>query len=98
MLTGPEPRIGRYDASAPLRVWLRVIAVGVALNLLEAKGRRGRTRRGAQPSLPGPVPADADLVAVKARYAPAFQRALETTILALDPRDKNLLWFHFVEG
>src|SRR5438046_8237508 len=98
MLAGPTPRIASYNGTAPLGGYLRVCAMRVALDVLADGGpplvplgdeilARELAEQG-----------DHSRLALKRRYLPAFQTALENSLAALPERDRAIMRFHFVDG
>ena len=99
MLAGPEPRIAQYGGGASLAAYLRVCAMRIAFDVMDA-------------SRAGPVPVDdteelaRDLIEqaptsidlIRQRYLGTFQAALEGSLRGLPPRDKTILRFHFLDG
>lgn len=98
LLSGPRtgPQLAGYSGRGPLGGWLRVAAVRAAIDLLRQRS----------PELPDPAAAqgatapvaDAELAFLKARYAPAFQRAFEDALGALPARERTMLRLHVVDG
>jgi RNA polymerase sigma-70 factor (ECF subfamily) len=96
-LTGDNPRIAKYNGTAPLAAYLRVASVRIALDIVGAEK-------------PGPSADDEDLntelaqqahvefSVLRHRYLPMFQQALEGSIDSLSARDKTLLRLHFIDG
>ncbi len=91
-----RPKLAAYAGRGPLLAWLRVSAVGCALNL-----RRERRPEVADEGLLSGIPADAEdpvLRALKARYQTDFKAAFEAAVGQLEPRDRTLLRMRFVDG
>jgi RNA polymerase sigma-70 factor (ECF subfamily) len=97
LLVGPEPRITAYSGRGPLLAWLRVSVTRLALDSLRASARRAAPT---QDSLERAVASELDpySVMLKARYARAFQQALQDAVLTLSERDRNLLRLRLVDG
>jgi RNA polymerase sigma-70 factor (ECF subfamily) len=98
LFSGPQPRIGRYAAQAPLRAWLRIVASRLALDMVEEAGEH---RRAAGPSSVLEVlmaNADPEWLASKRDVQAAFQTALEESLADLDARQLLLLRMHFLDG
>lgn len=92
-----EPKILQYSGRGPLGGWLRVAAVRAALSLRRKRVDEPHTgeqmlERVAQGG------ADLEIVHLRARYAADFEAAFHDTIRALQPRDRNLLHLHFIDG
>jgi RNA polymerase sigma-70 factor (ECF subfamily) len=87
-------RISDYAGRGPLRGWLGVAAVRVALNL----------RRGKRPAAPDilaelvSAEADPELRHLKTLYRAEFRDALEAALRALPERSRALLRLSFVDG
>jgi len=99
LLVAPEggrARIAEYGGRGPLRGWLGVAALRVALNL----------RRGAgPPAAPTDVLAelasaepDPELRHLKTLYRAEFREALEAALAALSDRDRAILRLSYVDG
>jgi RNA polymerase sigma-70 factor (ECF subfamily) len=94
---GVPPKIAEYACRAPLRAWLRVVAVRAALNL--------RRRRASEPYdtidtrderlVAG---TDPELRLAKARHKAALEDAIRAAIERLSPKERALLRLHLVEG
>jgi RNA polymerase sigma-70 factor, ECF subfamily len=98
LLVGPAPKILLYRGLAPLRAWLRPVAVRVAYEV----GERGAFRnerpldsevldRLADPQT------DVELAALKLKLRDSFQQALREAFAALTARERNVLRLH-VQG
>jgi RNA polymerase sigma-70 factor (ECF subfamily) len=100
MLVGapPPPRITTYSGDGPLGAFVRVAAIRLAINLL-SRDPAARERNLDEPDATALALArvDPEQHAIAARYAPAFQRALDEVVASLSARDKALLRFHAVE-
>jgi RNA polymerase sigma-70 factor (ECF subfamily) len=92
---GSTAGIAQYRGRGPLRAWVRVAAVRVAL-----KVRAEQTRnKGEDPDLDilGPD-VDPVLQMVRERYASEFRTAFELALQTLEPGDRRLLRQQFVDG
>jgi len=95
---GVPPRIASYTGAGSLLGWLRVMAVR-----LHANARRDRARA---PIVTAPDELDdhaASLIAperalLDGTYGPALRVALSAGLRSLEPRDRALLRFHYVDG
>lgn len=98
LLTGPAPKIAQFTGSGPLGAWVRVATLRVALNHLQ--DRSGGVPTGDDRALDGLVAQEAspELQAIRTRWRPTFQAALERCLTGLSPRDKTLLRMHFIDG
>jgi RNA polymerase sigma-70 factor (ECF subfamily) len=91
---GGHSRIEDYSGRGPLRGWIGVTALRVALNL----------KRGVQPASPDILAelvsgeADPELRHLKQLYRAEFRDALEASLLALTERQRVLLRLCYVDG
>jgi RNA polymerase sigma-70 factor (ECF subfamily) len=98
LLVGPNAKIRDYRGGGALTSWVRTAAVRTALNL------RRRTRReiAADPMGAGLEPfeslLDPEIVLLRQRYMPEIDGALRRAIAALEPKDRLLLNFYYVDG
>jgi RNA polymerase sigma-70 factor (ECF subfamily) len=97
LLSGSNPKLAQYAGRAPLSGWLRIVAIRVGLNFVEA---------GTDPHIvPGDGPlvalvmadADPEWLASKQNVQAAFQAALEASFAELEPRQHLLLRMHFID-
>ena len=91
-----QVRLDDYAARGPLRGWVGVTALRVALNY-----KREATPGLAGEELLGELVAaepDAELRTLKTQYRAEFRAALEEALAALPPRQRVLLRLHFVDG
>ncbi len=96
LFTGRSPGILAYGGRGSLAGFLRVAASRAALQL---KGEGVRPLESAERAealaAPGPDP---ELAFLKAAYRGEFRSALEESIRALEPRDRNVLRLFFLDG
>jgi RNA polymerase sigma-70 factor, ECF subfamily len=91
---GERVRIDDYAGRGPLRGWVAITALRVALN----------AKRGARPASPDILAelvsseADPELRHLKTLYRAEFREALEAALLALPERPRALLRLSFVDG
>ncbi|MEO8699608.1 MAG: sigma-70 family RNA polymerase sigma factor [Kofleriaceae bacterium] len=91
---GERVRIAEYAGRGPLRGWLGVAALRVALNL----------KRGAQPASTEILAElvsgedDPELAHLKTLYRAEFREALEAALLALPERQRAVLRLSYVDG
>jgi RNA polymerase sigma-70 factor (ECF subfamily) len=98
LLFDRPPRITGYSGIGTLRSFVRVVAVRLGFDLLEADRRQ-------------PLPADPEVLArhlasspavesrlTLAEHGPRFQAAIEEAVRGLTAREKAVLRFHFVES
>jgi RNA polymerase sigma-70 factor (ECF subfamily) len=91
-----RPRITDYAGRGSLEGWVRVAAVRLALDLIEADGRHGPMRAAPDDDLFG-VTSDPELAYIKQRYLPHFRAAFGGAVAALLPEERNLLRFYVVD-
>jgi len=95
---GKRPKLAEYVGRGDLRGWLRVTAMRAALKM--------KARASAQPAAPSNEALleirssgdDPELLYMKELYGDAFRTAFRAAAGHLEPRDKNILRQHFVEG
>lgn len=89
---GSEPRIVDYEGKGPLRAWVRIAAMRIAMNRLRERRR----------DVLIDDEAFFDVVNTQdvphAHYAQACSEALRTAFAALNPRERNLLRLHHLHG
>jgi RNA polymerase sigma-70 factor (ECF subfamily) len=92
---GADARIASYSGRGSLLSWLRVAAVRIALNLLEARHpERNLTLSHVElEAMPG---ADPELEAIKSQYREAFQAAVTQALSALPLAQRRALRLHLV--
>ncbi len=86
-----------YAGRGPLVLWLRVAALRVALNLLDAEKPRAQAEPGSLRALAAPQPSP-ESVLERQRFNPEFKAALEDALRQLSTRERNYLRLYFVEG
>jgi RNA polymerase sigma-70 factor (ECF subfamily) len=92
-----EPaKISTYAARGPLIAWVRAAAVRTALNALEATKPQLSVSR----SIPGPSrgAGDPELALIRRQYGGALKAAVEAALRNLEPDDRNVLRFYFVDS
>lgn len=93
---GAEPRIAAYTARGPLKAWVRVAAVRLALDI------RARARRELPASddseLGQAVELDPEIALLKTTYAAEVNRALAGAITTLTARERAVLKLNVVDG
>ncbi len=93
----PRPRIRAYDAAGPLKLWIKVVAVRLAIDLHRARG--GAPAANASVSELAEAPSrDVETALTRARFKTEFQAALEEQLKALPERDRTILRLHLVQG
>jgi len=88
------PRFAAYAGRGDLAGLARVSAMREAVSLT----RRARPRELPDDDLLVGAQTDPELAAIRKRYADAFRRALEASLRALEPRERNLLRMHLLGG
>ncbi len=96
LFIGPPPRIEKYTGKGPLSAWLRVVAGRAALDRARSDLRR-QPAEGVPEALAA-LESSLESKLDRARYVSAFQTALEKAVLALEPRDRNVLRLHYSAG
>ena len=95
--TADEPLIASYTGKGALAAWVRAVAVREALTEKRKVGRRGG--QVSESNLADlAARGDPDLEQIRARYAEPFKAAFGDALLALPPRDRNVLRLIYVEG
>lgn len=87
----------RYLGRAPLQVWLRVVALRTAMNLMRAQGKEvpvGDSFLEEQLAQGD----DAEASYLRQAYRPAFRSAFAAALAALETRQRNLLRQHYLDG
>lgn len=94
---GEEPKIASYSGRGALEGWLRIACVNTALKLLARPEAGPRADDGAAARAVDPSP-DPELALVKHQHRAEFEVALREAFAALDPKARNVLRLHFVDG
>jgi RNA polymerase sigma-70 factor (ECF subfamily) len=96
---GEPPRILAYRATGPLRAWVAVAALRVALNLKRAAARAPEVAGGGEllADLVDREP-DPELRHLRTLYRAELREALEAALAALADRERALLRLRFVDG
>jgi RNA polymerase sigma-70 factor (ECF subfamily) len=95
LLVGDDAKIREYRGAGALSAWLRTAAVRTALNLR----RRNRQEVQRDTSLePFETLLDPEIAMLRQRHMPEIDAALHRAIAALDPRERMLLHFYYVDG
>ena len=93
------PRIAEYRGRGSLRRWIRAVAARQYLNALRDQGREAAVGDAdVLDALASPGDGDAELAYLKQRYRGAFADALAAAAAALDPLDRTVLRYTFVDG
>lgn len=94
---GRTPAITKYDGVGELRSWVRVTAVRLALNL----HRERKRERPLSPQLLLTRPDGStgpEEGYLKRLYSDAFKQAFERALTTLDPAQRNLLRYYYLDG
>lgn len=93
LLLGSGARVKQYAGRGPLKAWVRVTATRVALDRNRARGRLAERHIELSEQLVAQnTSPEAQLT--KARYGPAFTRALREAVAALSAQERNVLRMH----
>jgi RNA polymerase sigma-70 factor, ECF subfamily len=96
---GSPAKIAEYAGRAPLRAWLRAVAVRAAISLHRGKAAEPHDPLEADDErLLAGAGLDPELRLSKARCKAAFEGAVHAAVARLSPRDRTLLRLHLVEG
>lgn len=88
-------RIEAFRAEAPLRGWVRAVALRTALNERRAAGRD--LPMSSPPDVEAAA-ADPELALMQARYRESFREAFGAAVAALSVRERNVLRLHLLDG
>ncbi|HEX4404102.1 MAG TPA: sigma factor-like helix-turn-helix DNA-binding protein [Polyangia bacterium] len=99
LFVGPNPKISAYTGATPLAQWVQLVALRAAIDLRRSRGARPE-QPNAVPNVEGAVSPGPDPAAtlLKRTYRVEFERALQTEIRALEPRDRTILRLYLLEG
>jgi RNA polymerase sigma-70 factor (ECF subfamily) len=92
-----ESRIGDYAGQGPLRAWVRIAAVRMAMNLLRDRRRDMLVDDEAFFDVVT-FGSDAEREQARARYGEACSEALRVAFAKLTPRERHLLRMHHLHG
>jgi RNA polymerase sigma-70 factor, ECF subfamily len=95
LFTGPEPGILAYAGRGSLAAFVRVAANRAALYLRGQARPHVSAEQAEQVEAPGPDP---ELGLLKTTYSGELRAALEESMAALEPRDRNVLRLSFLDG
>jgi len=88
-------RIEEYRAEAPLRAWVRAVAVRTGLNARRGQAREELASQPPEVDAPGDDP---ELALMRARYREAFRGAFAAAVAALGARERTVLRLHTLDG
>jgi RNA polymerase sigma-70 factor (ECF subfamily) len=91
------PRITEYTGRGPLRGWLRVIATRELLDMRRREKFEAPLGERTLDALPA-AEHDPELAYLKASYRDAFRRAFRDAFAALEPRERDLIRQHHLQG
>src|SRR5262249_45340089 len=92
-----SPKITEYSGRGELKTWFRIVATRTAINLAVRGGREVALDEGALPLAFG-AGDDPELAYFKRLYTSEFRAAFAQALEALEPRDRSLLRYAFVDG
>lgn len=98
LLYAQDPRLARYGGRGGLDAWVRVVAIREghdALRRLRRELPRDDDARLLDAHVEHP---DAELAFLKHRYRATLQEAMRAALAALEPRERNLLRYSYVDG
>ena len=91
------PRIADYSGRGDLAGWVHVVAVRTALKMM--RGRKRQAELDGRQVLAAPAGAkDEEIAYLKQRYRVEFAEAFHAALATLEPRDRNVLRQHYVDG
>jgi RNA polymerase sigma-70 factor, ECF subfamily len=96
LLFAHDAKVREYSARGPLQAWTRVAAARTAIDRSRAN-RTGWARQADLGERFGGGLSGPESYLTKARYAEAFQRALQHAIGELSPQERNLLRLHVLD-
>jgi RNA polymerase sigma-70 factor (ECF subfamily) len=94
---GSQPRIAEYSGRGELAGWLKVSAVRLTLRGRQRVARLVATDDAELAALGGDT-GDPELEHLKRQSLAEFRAAFGEALARLNPRDRNLLRFHYLEG
>lgn len=95
LLVGADAKIREYRGGGALASWIRTAAVRTALNL--RRRSKQETKRG-DTLEPFEQLLDPAIALLRQRHMPEIDAALRRAIAALDPKERLLLHFYYVDG
>jgi RNA polymerase sigma-70 factor, ECF subfamily len=95
LLVGDDAKIREYRGGGALSAWLRTAAVRTALNLRRRTRQEIQRDSSAEPFEPL---LDPEIAMLRQRHLPEIDAALRRAIAALDPKERLLLHFYYVDG
>jgi RNA polymerase sigma-70 factor (ECF subfamily) len=98
LFTGAHPRIATYAPIAPLRNWIKVVAIRAAIDYQRAEQARQTPSDPLAASLIQAGGPDAATVAMKRQYKGELEAALRSELAVLSQRDRAVLRLHLVDN
>lgn len=96
---GVPTKIAEYAGRAPLRAWLRTVAVRAALNLRRgARAAESEAVTTSDERMLGGAGVDPEVRLAKARSKAVFEQALRAAVARLSAKERTLLRLHLVNG
>ncbi|HTE55133.1 MAG TPA: sigma-70 family RNA polymerase sigma factor [Kofleriaceae bacterium] len=95
LLVGAGAKIRDYRGIGTLSSWVRTAAVRTALNLRRTSNQQARHGRSLEPFEPL---LDPEVALLRQQYAPEIDQALRRAIARLEPGERLLLHFYYVDG
>jgi RNA polymerase sigma-70 factor (ECF subfamily) len=95
LLVGPDAKIREYRGGGALASWIRTAAVRTALNLRRRAKQEVKRDDAVEPFEQLLDPA---IALLRQRHMPEIDAALRRAIAALDPKERLLLHFYYVDG
>lgn len=93
---GAGPAINRYEGRGRLRTWVLVVALREAIRSRQRNKREVPLEDAVLVALAEPTERESS-IAEKAQYRTAFRDAFRAALVALEPRDRNLLRMHVLD-
>lgn len=97
LMTGARPRLLTYDGSVPLRSWIKIIAVRLAIDHVRTSSFAARSER-LYATEPADVRPDVATLLAKAQYKAKFERALREELARLPDDHRAVLRQYLVEN
>jgi RNA polymerase sigma-70 factor (ECF subfamily) len=94
---GAPPHITEYAGRGDLASWVHVVAVRTALNMMRGRKRQAELD-GRQVLAASTGARDEEIAYLKQRYRVEFAEAFHAALATLEPRDRNVLRQHYVDG
>ncbi len=95
LLVGPEAKIRDYRGAGGLTGWVQTAALRTALNLRRSGNQIDRQARSLEPF---EQLLDPEVAFLRQRYAPEVDGALRRALAVLEPDERLLLQFYYVDG